>query len=86
MKVEIFYSAGCTQCAGGLENLKTAARQAVDNLEWREINVLEEIDYAVELGVLTLPAIALDGELVFASLPSVRQFRDRLIRQMAKQG
>ncbi|OGT79966.1 MAG: thioredoxin [Gammaproteobacteria bacterium RIFCSPLOWO2_02_FULL_61_13] len=86
MKVEIFYSAGCTRCAAGLENLKAAAQQAVKQLEWREINVLEEIDYAVDLGVLTLPAIAVDGVLVFASLPNVRQFRDCLVRRIAKEG
>lgn len=86
MKVEIFYAAGYTRCAAGLENLKAAARQAVRHLEWREINVLEEIDYAVELGVLTLPAIAVDGELVFTSLPNVRQFRYCLVRRMAKEG
>jgi hypothetical protein len=42
-------------------------------LDWRELNVLDELDYAVQLGVLTLPAVAIDGELVFTSLPTRRQ-------------
>lgn len=70
MKIELFYSAGCSQCAAAQTSLKAAAQQAVEGLEWREINVLDELDYAVELGVLTLPAIAVDGELVFSSLPT----------------
>jgi hypothetical protein len=46
-----------------------------DNLVWREVNVLEELDYAVTLGVLTMPAIAVNGELRFSSLPTAEQFR-----------
>ena len=83
MKIELFYSAGCSQCAAAQDNLKVTAQQAVEGLEWREINVLDELDYAVELGVLTLPAIAVDGELVFSSLPTPQQLREALIRRTA---
>ena len=81
MRVEIFYSAGCERCATDLEGLQAAARQVVSELVWREINVLEEIDYAVELGVLTLPAIAVDGELIFGALPSAGQLREALTQR-----
>ncbi len=47
-------------------------------IEWREVNVLDELEYAVELGVLSMPAIAIDGELVFKSHPSARKLRDAL--------
>ncbi len=80
MKVELFYSPGCSQCTTAREGLKTTALQAVTGLEWRERNVLEDLDYAVELGVLTLPAIVVDGELLFSSLPTPRQLRDALTR------
>ena len=80
MKVELFHSAGCRQCAAAQASLKSAAQQTIENIEWREINVLEELDYAVELGVLTLPAIAVDGKLVFSSLPTPQQLLDELIR------
>jgi predicted thioredoxin/glutaredoxin len=52
-------------------------------LEWREINVLDEMDRAVEYGVLSLPAIVIDGELAFASLPTPQQLRAVLIRRSA---
>ncbi len=80
MKVELFHSAGCSQCAAAQEGLKATAQQTNANIEWREINVLDELDYAVELGVLTLPAIAVDGKLLFSSLPTPQQLRDALIR------
>jgi len=43
---------------------------------WRDVNVLEELDYAVQLGVLTPPSMAIDGELVFAKLPTRAQLRE----------
>jgi predicted thioredoxin/glutaredoxin len=53
-------------------------------LEWREINVLDEMDHAVEHGVLSLPAIVIDGELAFSSLPTPHQLRAALTRRIAK--
>lgn len=73
MKIELFYAAGCNKCAANREILKAAAEQVVPNLEWHELDVLENMDYAVDLGVLTLPAMAIDGVLEFPALPNVKQ-------------
>lgn len=83
MKVELFYSPGCQKCAAAREGLRQAAEQVAPNLLWRELNVLEELDYAVELGVLTLPAIAIDRELVFSSLPTPTQLAEALRRRVS---
>lgn len=80
MKIELFQSPGCARCAESREALKAAALRLVPELEWRDVNVLEELDYAVELGVLSLPAMAIDGELVFASLPSEQQLETALAK------
>lgn len=83
MKVELFYSPGCKQCAAAHASLKAVAEEAVARLEWRELNVLDALDYAVELGVLSLPAIAIDGELAFSSLPSPQRLREVLLGRTA---
>lgn len=83
MKVELFHAPGCNRCAAAREDLKAAAQAAVPGLEWREVNVLDEMEYAVDRGVLSLPAIVIDGELVFASLPTPRQLRAVLTRRSA---
>jgi protein-disulfide isomerase len=41
--------------------------------------VLDQLDYAVELGVLTLPSIVIDGKLVFTSMPTATQLHAALI-------
>ncbi len=78
MKIEIFYTPGCFECDAAHANLRKVAQESVKDLEWRELNVLDDLDYAVELGVLTLPSIAVDGELVFTSMPTAEQLREAL--------
>lgn len=78
MKIEIFYTPGCSECSAAHATLRKVAQESVRDLEWRELNVLDDLDYAVELGVLTLPSIAVDGELVFTSLPTAAQLREAL--------
>ena len=69
MKVELFYTPGCEKCADNKDKLRTVATELVPDLVWRELNVLDELDYAVEVGVITLPSIAIDGEVLFSHCP-----------------
>lgn len=76
IKVEVFSSPGCSKCGHAKEVLRKLAEEIGGGLiEWREVNVLEEMDYAVSLGVLSTPVIAVDGELAFTGLPSTRKLR-----------
>jgi len=79
IKVEVFSSPGCSKCGHAKEALRKLVDElGGDKIDWREVNILDELDYAVELGVLSTPAIAIDGELVFSGLPSVRKLRAAL--------
>ncbi|WP_137889192.1 thioredoxin family protein [Pseudomonas sp. 2FE] len=84
MKIELLHSPGCARCLAEHEALRGVAEQLVAGMLWREINVLESFDYAVELGVLSLPALAIDGELVFAKLPTPEQLAQELRRRLAQ--
>jgi len=80
VKIEVIAAPGCKKCASAQGELRAiaAAVLGVDRLVWREVSVLEELDYAVSLGVLSMPAIAVNGELKFSSLPTAEQFRTLL--------
>jgi glutaredoxin len=83
VKVEVFSSPGCGKCAQAKTVLKAVVEAlGTDKVAWRDVNILEEIDYAVELGVMSSPAIAIDGELVFSSLPSADKLRAELSRRL----
>jgi len=69
----MFYSPGCAACEDRQAELRSAAQEAVKDLEWLDVNVIDNMDTAVELGVITLPSIVIDGEVVFTSLPTRAQ-------------
>lgn len=77
--VEVFSSPGCGKCGHAREVLKKLAEElGGGRIHWHEVNVLEEMDHAVKLGVLSTPAIAVNGKLLFTSLPSVKKLRQVL--------
>ena len=77
--VEVFSSPGCGKCGHAREVLhKLADELGGGRIHWREVNVLEEIDHAVQLGVLSTPAIAVNGKLLFTALPSAKKLRQAL--------
>ena len=83
MKVEILHATGCSKCLRELDGLRAAARQVDPAVEWKEIDILRALDYAVELGVSKPPAVVIDGELVFLSLPT-SALLDAAMRQRRK--
>jgi len=83
----VFSSPGCGKCGQAKAVLQQIAEEiGGDQIAWREVNVLEELDYAVSLGVLSTPAIAVNGELVFSSLPGAKKLREVLEARLREGG
>jgi len=86
IKVEVFSSPGCGKCGHAKDVLRKLADELdSESIHWREVNILEELDYAVSLGVLSTPSIAINDELVFSSLPSAKKLRDELLARLGKE-
>ncbi|MCB1860315.1 MAG: thioredoxin family protein [Gammaproteobacteria bacterium] len=84
IKVEVFASPGCDKCNQASEVMnKLAGEFGAGRIDWRKVVVVEELDYAVELGVLATPAIAIDGELLFTGLPSTHALSAVFDRRLA---
>ena len=87
VKVEVFSSPGCAKCRHARAMLKAIADElGRGRIAWREVDILVETDYAVDLGVMSAPAIAIDGKLVFSSLPSPSRLRAELARRLESGG
>ncbi len=85
VKVELFTAGFCSRC----RSARTALVRAIEDLgqeqfELRLLDVVEEIDHAVEVGVRATPAIAVDGELVHPARPTVDKFRTLLRDHLAR--
>jgi predicted thioredoxin/glutaredoxin len=87
IQVEVFAAPGCKNCGRAKEVLKKLVEElGGERIRWREVNVVEELDYAIRLGILSTPAIAVDGELLFASLPSEKKLRRALEAKLRPEG
>ncbi|HHH45458.1 MAG TPA: glutaredoxin [Thiotrichales bacterium] len=76
IEIEVFSAPACGKCGQARERLRAVARDfGEDRVRWREVDVLDDMDRAVALGVLSTPAIAIDGELVFTGTPSEKALR-----------
>ena len=85
--IEVFSAPGCAKCAQTSQALKSVAEElGKERFVWREVNVLQEIDYAVQLGVLAPPSLAIDGKLVFAALPTPDRLRTELAKRIERAG
>jgi predicted DsbA family dithiol-disulfide isomerase len=65
VEIELFYSPWCLRCAAARRRLRALVAGSADGkLDYRERNVLENLERAVELGVTATPALAIGGRLV----------------------
>jgi thiol-disulfide isomerase/thioredoxin len=81
--VEIFSAPGCAKCKESRQALKSVAEELDgERFEWRDVNILQEMDRAVELGVMSPPSLAIDGELVFPALPTPQRLRAELSKRL----
>lgn len=83
--VEVLTASGCGRC----QQARTLAQEVIAELgdgriRYHEINVVDEIDYAVSLGVMSTPAIALNSELVFAAPPSKTKLRQAILERLGE--
>jgi len=74
--VELLTASGCAGCQSAKALVKAVLAELADpRIVYREVNAIEQIDYAVRLHVARVPAIVLGGELVFPALPGKRELR-----------
>lgn len=87
INVEVFSSPGCGKCGHAKDVLRSLVDEIGGNkINWKEVNILDDLDRAVELGVMSTPSIAIDGELVFSSLPSAKKLRVELENRLGLKG
>jgi thioredoxin 1 len=79
VRLELFYSPYCPHCGKARALLKElAADWPIGSLQLRELDVVEELERAVALGVTRTPALAIDG--ILSGLVTSRNALEKLLR------
>ena len=82
--IELFSASACNRCARAKQRLEAMVNEFDEGaIAYRGVDVLEELDYAVSMGVLRTPSIAIDGEVVFTAIPSKKKLRAEIDKRMA---
>ena len=85
--IELFVAPGCAWCEPEREALRAVTEQlGADRFDWRELDLPDHVERAVELGVLSPPSLAIDATLVFPALPTPARLRAELARRLARPG
>ncbi|SNZ08573.1 Thioredoxin domain-containing protein [Persephonella hydrogeniphila] len=76
--IEILDSEGCAKCVGLRERLYTVLNQlGYDNIEVRHLDLFEDQERIVELGIYTSPALAVNGRVYFLGIvPSEKSLKE----------
>jgi predicted thioredoxin/glutaredoxin len=82
VRVEFFFAGGCSKCVEAREALRQAARSA--RAEWKEIDIAKDPNRAVDVGVVSTPAVAIDGELIFKTMPDAAELRNAIRAREAR--
>jgi len=83
LKIELFSSTFCDRCEKVKQRIKEMLDQINDDaIIYRELDVLEHLDYAVSLGVLTTPTIVINGELALTGMPPIKNLKDELNKHL----
>lgn len=78
--IELFTGPACANCANAKERVSRVVRRLDSKrFELRVVDVVDEIDHAVAMGVLATPSIAINGVLVFSSAPPMAKI-ERVLR------
>jgi len=83
VSVEFFFAGGCSKCAEARDALREAA-QSTRRAQWNEIDIGQNPNRAVDVGVVSTPAVAIDGELVFTTMPTASDLRTAIEARSGK--
>jgi len=74
--LEIFSASHCSRCFNAKKQVqalvaKINKENSMLKITYLEVDVVEHIDYCVQLGVITTPSIAINSVLTFSKTPSI---------------
>ena len=80
--VELLESSFCPKCAVVRERVEKVAREM--NVEVRLLDPVEDADRIVELGILTSPAVVVNGKVKFAGvIPTEEKIRKAIEEEIS---
>ena len=84
--VEDFMSPGCVGCPAVKEILKRLTEELSGEITVEEVDITVDTTRAAQYGVMSVPAIAINGELKFMGVPKKEELKNALMEELKKDG
>ena len=82
--VEEFMSPGCVGCPVVKEMLKSLSEELSGEITVEEVDITVDTSRAAQYGVMSVPAIAINGELKFMGVPKKEELKKTLEEELGK--
>ena len=80
--VEDFMSPGCVGCPAVKEMLKSISEELGGDISVEEVDITVDTTRAAQYGVMSVPAIAINGELKFMEVPKKEELKKALQEEL----
>jgi len=76
--VEEFMSPGCVGCPAAKQMLKELSEELKGEITIEEVDITVDTTRAAQYGIMSVPAIAINGELKFMGVPKKKELKKAL--------
>jgi len=82
--IEDFMSPGCVGCPVVKEMLKSLSEELSGEITVEEVDITVDSARAAQYGIMSVPAIAINGELKFMGVPKKEELKKVLMEELNK--
>ena len=82
--IEDFMSPGCVGCPVVKEMLKSLSEELNGEITIEEVDITVDSARAAQYGIMSVPAIAINGELKFMGVPKKEELKNALMEEFKR--
>lgn len=80
--IEMFTSLGCANCPAVKKMLKEITGKLKGDITVEEVDITSDPTRAAQYGVMSVPAVAINGILKFVGVPSIEDLEKALVEEL----
>jgi len=82
--IEDFMSPGCVGCPAVKEMLKSLSEELSGEITVEEVDITVDTTRAAQYGIMSVPAIAINGVLKFMGVPEKQELKKALMEELER--
>ena len=82
--IEDFMSPGCVGCPAVKEMLKSLSEELSGEITIEEVDITVDTARAAQYGIMSVPALAINGELKFMGVPKKEELKKALEEELKR--